>query len=58
MWFIPTDGSSSLLTVPASTDNMDLEIAVDAMELARHYDHLVLFLGDGDCTPLFCCAST
>jgi uncharacterized LabA/DUF88 family protein len=28
--------------------NMDIEIAVDAMELARHIDHMVLFSGDGD----------
>ena len=28
--------------------NMDIEIAVDAMELAEHLDHLVLFSGDGD----------
>jgi uncharacterized LabA/DUF88 family protein len=32
--------------------NMDLEIAVDAMELSRHFDHFVLFSGDGDFTPL------
>ncbi len=28
--------------------NMDIEIAVDAMELADHIDHMVLFSGDGD----------
>ncbi|MFG1298890.1 NYN domain-containing protein [Xanthobacter sp. V3C-3] len=28
--------------------NMDIEIAVDAMELAEHVDHIVLFSGDGD----------
>lgn len=28
--------------------NMDIEIAVDAMELADHVDHIVLFSGDGD----------
>lgn len=28
--------------------NMDIEIAVDAMEMAEHIDHLVLFSGDGD----------
>lgn len=27
---------------------MDIELAVDAMELAEHVDHLVLFSGDGD----------
>ena len=28
--------------------NMDIEIAVDMMEIAPHLDHLVLFSGDGD----------
>jgi uncharacterized LabA/DUF88 family protein len=28
--------------------NMDIEIAVDALEMAPHLDHLVLFSGDGD----------
>ena len=28
--------------------NMDIELAVDAMELARHVDEIVLFSGDGD----------
>ena len=28
--------------------NMDIELAVDAMEIAEHVDHLVLFSGDGD----------
>ena len=28
--------------------NMDIELAVDAMELADYLDHLVLFSGDGD----------
>ena len=28
--------------------NMDIELAVDAMELAPHIDHIVLFSGDGD----------
>ena len=28
--------------------NMDVELAVDAMELAEHMDHAVLFSGDGD----------
>jgi uncharacterized LabA/DUF88 family protein len=27
---------------------MDIELAVDAMELAPHIDHMVLFSGDGD----------
>src|ERR1041385_3705344 len=28
--------------------SMDIELAVDAMELAPHIDHMVLFSGDGD----------
>jgi uncharacterized LabA/DUF88 family protein len=32
--------------------NMDLELAVDVMELADHIDHVVLFSGDGDFRPL------
>ena len=28
--------------------NMDVELAVDAMELAPNIDHMVLFSGDGD----------
>src|SRR5215472_1652891 len=28
--------------------NMDIELAVDAMEIANHIDHMVLFSGDGD----------
>jgi uncharacterized LabA/DUF88 family protein len=28
--------------------NMDVELAVDAMRLATHLDHIVLFSGDGD----------
>jgi uncharacterized LabA/DUF88 family protein len=32
--------------------NMDVELAVHAMELAEHIDHLVLFSGDGDFRPL------
>src|SRR6266704_606397 len=28
--------------------NMDIELAVDAMELAKHIDEMVLFSGDGD----------
>ncbi|MBV8791642.1 MAG: NYN domain-containing protein [Pseudolabrys sp.] len=28
--------------------NMDIELAVDAMETAGHVDHMVLFSGDGD----------
>jgi uncharacterized LabA/DUF88 family protein len=32
--------------------NMDIELAVDAMELAPYVDHIVLFSGDGDFRPL------
>jgi uncharacterized LabA/DUF88 family protein len=32
--------------------NMDIELAVDAMETAPHVDHIVLFSGDGDFKPL------
>ena len=28
--------------------NMDIELAVTAMEMAKHIDHMVLFSGDGD----------
>ena len=28
--------------------NMDIELAIDAMEMAEHIDHRVLFSGDGD----------
>ncbi len=32
--------------------NMGIELAVDALELSNHYDHLVLFSGDGDFTAM------
>ena len=32
--------------------NMDLELAVDMMEVAAHINHAVLLSGDGDFTPL------
>jgi uncharacterized LabA/DUF88 family protein len=32
--------------------NMDVELCVDALELAPHIDHAVLFSGDGDFRPL------
>ena len=32
--------------------NMDIELSVDAMELAPHVDHIVLFSGNGDYAPL------
>lgn len=31
-----------------SKGNMDIEIAVDVLEMAAHLDHVVLFSGDGD----------
>ncbi len=27
---------------------MDIELAIDVMEMAEHLDHIVLFSGDGD----------
>ena len=32
--------------------NMDVELCVDALDLAPHIDHAVLFSGDGDFRPL------
>jgi uncharacterized LabA/DUF88 family protein len=32
--------------------NMDIELAVDAMEIAEHVNEIVLFSGDGDFRPL------
>lgn len=32
--------------------NMDIELTVDALEMAPHVDHVVLFSGDGDFTRL------
>jgi uncharacterized LabA/DUF88 family protein len=32
--------------------NMDIELTVDALEMAAHFDHMVLFSGDGDFTAL------
>ena len=32
--------------------NMDIDLTVNAMELAPHVDHIVLFSGDGDFRPL------
>ena len=31
---------------------MDIELAVDAMEMADHVEHIVLFSGDGDFRPM------
>jgi len=32
--------------------NMDIELAIDVMEMLDHLDHIVLFSGDGDFRPL------
>lgn len=32
--------------------NMDIELSIDAMEMADHVEHIVLFSGDGDFRPL------
>jgi uncharacterized LabA/DUF88 family protein len=32
--------------------NMDIELTVDALDMAAYYDHFVLFSGDGDFTAL------
>ncbi|SDG71182.1 NYN domain-containing protein [Pelagibacterium luteolum] len=32
--------------------NMDIELAIEAMEMSPHYHHFVLFSGDGDFTAL------
>ena len=32
--------------------NMDIELAVDVMEMTPHIDHVVIFSGDGDFRPL------
>ena len=31
--------------------NMDMELAIDVMEMAEHVDHIALFSGDGDFSP-------
>jgi uncharacterized LabA/DUF88 family protein len=35
-----------------SKRSMSMELAVDALELSKHIDHIVLFSGDGDFRPL------
>ena len=40
------------LMAGAMKGNMDIDLAVDAMEMAPHVDHIVLFSGDGDFRPL------
>lgn len=32
--------------------NMDIELVVDAMEMAEQVDHIILFSGDGDYVPM------
>ncbi len=32
--------------------NIDIELAIDALDIAEHVDHIVLFSGDGDFRPL------
>lgn len=32
--------------------NMDIELSIDAIDMAPHYDHMFLFSGDGDFTAL------
>lgn len=32
--------------------NMDIELTVDALDMSAHFDHMVLFSGDGDFTAL------
>jgi uncharacterized LabA/DUF88 family protein len=44
--FVDDDGRRKLKA------NMDIELAVDAMELAGHVDQMVLFSGDGNLRPL------
>ena len=43
---------NTLTAKDAVKGNMDIELAVNAMELAPHVDHIVLFSGDGDFKPL------
>jgi len=52
---LPKDGIESFLhhlpnfiQPSQAQSNMDIELAVDAMEMAPHVDHIVLFSGDGD----------
>lgn len=32
--------------------NMDIELAIDVLEMSEHLDHVVIFSGDGDFRPL------
>jgi len=40
-----TDSATGLRKIKG---NMDIEIAIDVMEMAPHLDHVILFSGDGD----------
>ena len=40
--FLDTDGRRKI------KGNMDIELAVDLMEMTEHLDHIILFSGDGD----------
>ena len=40
--FLDTDGRRKI------KGNMDIELAVDLMEMTAHLDHIILFSGDGD----------
>ena len=40
--FLDTDGKRKI------KGNMDIELAVDLMEMTAHLDHIILFSGDGD----------
>jgi uncharacterized protein (TIGR00288 family) len=42
------DYNGYTVVTKATKGNMDIELAVDAMELAEHVDQIVLFSGDGD----------
>ncbi len=44
----PTKEFTDALSRRRLKGNMDIELAIDAMEMAAHLDHLVLFSGDGD----------
>jgi Uncharacterized conserved protein len=48
----PTKTQTGADGVRRTKGNMDIEIAVDAMELVPFFDNLVLFSGDGDFAPL------
>ena len=49
---IETDRRHVILGRRKIKGNMEIELAIDAMELAPRLDHAVLFSGDGDFSPL------